>query len=164
MALTIMYPPLNPNPKNVPSNPDGTRGWSNPLFGCFGDLGTCRFSLTAFVLVKSHLWSQVSPPHSAPASCSLGSRAGLNILSIKELPINTAALFALTLALGAVVFLVLRRLVSSLSPISAAGRSNHPIGSSTKKHSRPLQHRRYCSWRLPHCLLLPCLRPRPGLS
>lgn len=42
MAINMHSPP-DPNPKNLPLYPGGTRAWSNPLFGCFSDFGTCRF-------------------------------------------------------------------------------------------------------------------------
>ena len=36
------------NPKNIPLDSHGKRGWSNSLFGCFSDCGTCRFSRASF--------------------------------------------------------------------------------------------------------------------
>ena len=42
------------NPKNLPLDSDGKRGWTHSFFGCFDDCGTCRFPLAAFVLVEPH--------------------------------------------------------------------------------------------------------------
>lgn len=36
----------HPNPKNLPLDQSGKRGWSFPLCGCFDECGTCMFAQT----------------------------------------------------------------------------------------------------------------------
>lgn len=85
------------NPKNLPLDSDGKRGWTNSFFGCFDDCGTCRFSWLAFILVEAHLRPQVSPPPSVPVSCILRSVPGLTISPTADLLIPLVAMPAVVL-------------------------------------------------------------------
>jgi len=105
------------NPNNLPLDAEGKRGWSNSLFDCFGNCGTCMFLRSVFALVESHLLSQVSPPPAVPVSCTLRSTAGWHISPAMEVPtplvaIPSVALALLIVSLSTVELLVFCRFVS----------------------------------------------------
>jgi len=107
------------NPNNLPLDAEGKRGWSNSLFDCFSDCGTCMFLRSVFALVEPHLLSQVSPPPAVPASCTLRSTAGLHISPAMGLPtplvaIPSVALVLVIASLSTVALLVFCGFVFSL--------------------------------------------------
>ena len=114
------------NPQNLPLDADGKRGWSNSLFDCFSDCGTCMFPQHVFLFclfVNPLVLSQVSPPLVVPASCTLRSTAGLNISPAMDLPTPlvvrlSAAIVSLIASLSTVVSLVFCGFVSPWLPIS----------------------------------------------
>lgn len=135
------------NPQNLPLDAEGKRGWSNSLFDCFSDCGTCMFFQAVAVSVKFHLLSQVSPPSAVPALCTLRSTAGLSISLAMDLPIPlaakpSAALVSVIVSLSTVALLVFYGLVFPYSPISAVGKPNHPTDNATRRNSCSLQRRR----------------------
>ena len=106
------------NPRNLPLDAEGKRGWSNSLFDCFSDCGTCMFLQAVPVSIGPHLLFQVSPLSAVHASCTLRSTAGLRISLATEPPIllaakPSAALVSVIVSLSTVALLVFCGSVSS---------------------------------------------------
>lgn len=130
------------NPKSLPLDSHGKRGWSNSLFGCFSDCGTCRFSQIVFVF-HGRGSPFVTGLTAAFCPCIVYSKINtrLSHLSNRGSPHSSGGdacggvCFGYMPSLVALVSLVFWRSICRWSTISVVRETNHRTGDPTGQHS-----------------------------